>query len=208
MARSAALGLTLGGVGAVAIISGIQGKSIGQVLKGDIGTPPEPGFKPKQEMEESGPESTSATAFTSFNEGALGATGSGLISPFPKGSIIQWGRSDQGVDGVTAPGTPLRAMGNGTVSIAHNPSGFGSNYVVLHITGDGSYYYGHAEPLVSAGPVKQGQVIARTHKAPSWGNSTTPGGFEIGKLGPHGEYPSFATGGAEIRSFLQHLPML
>lgn len=44
MARSAALGFALAGVGAVAVISGIQGKSIANVLKGELGTPPNPAF--------------------------------------------------------------------------------------------------------------------------------------------------------------------
>lgn len=199
MAKSAALGFTLAGVGAVAVISGIQGKSIAEVLKGEIGTAPDPAFAGEGE----------APGQTKGTEGAKaeGALTSGLISPFRRGTQISWGRSDQGVDGTTPPGTPLLAMGNGTVSIAHNCSGFGCNYVVLHIENDGSFYYGHAEPVaVSNGQkVKKGQVIARTHTAPSWGNSNTPGGFEIGKLKPNGAYPSM-TEGASIRSWLQNLP--
>ncbi len=197
MAKSAALGFTLAGVGTVAIISGIQGKSIAEVLKGEIGEAPNPAY-----AGEGGSEVGGET------KGLTGGVNAGIVSPFKKGTAIEWGRLDQGIDGRTPPGTPLIAMGNGTVTIAHNPSGFGSNYVVLHIENDGSFYYGHAEPLVHAGPVKQGQVIARTHVAHSWGNSTTPGGFEIGKLGPNGEYPPFATGGKSISSWFKSLPQL
>lgn len=204
MAKSAALGFTLAGVGAVAVISGIQGKSIAEVLKGEIGKAPDPAFAGQEKPT----NTTGGFVEGSESAGLTGGLNAGLISPFPKGTVINWGRSDQGVDGRTPPGTPLRAMGNGTVEIKNNCAGFGCNYVVLHVTGDGSYYYGHAEPTVSAGPVKQGQIIAKTHTAPSWGNSHEPGGFEIGKLGPKGEYPSFSSGGAEIRQWLQHLPMV
>ncbi len=207
MAKSAALGFTLAGAGAIAIISGIQGKSVAEVLKGEIGPSPEPAFAGNTTTEEGSAKGIEGSS----SAGAIEANTKGLISPFPKGTRISWGRNDQGVDGTTPPGTPLYAMGNGTVSIAHNPTGFGANYVVLHIDGDGSYYYGHGEPLVSNGArVTKGQPIARTHQAPSWGNSTTPGGFEIGKLGPHGEYPKFSGpgSGVSIRSFLQNLPQI
>lgn len=193
MAKSAALGFTLAGVGTVAIISGIQGKSIAQVFKGEIGEAPNPAFKGEGE-----------TGQSEGSEGKSAAEAAGLVSPFPKGTAINWGRTDQGIDGKVPPGTPLRAIGNGTVHIAHNCSGFGCNYPVLDIEGHRAIYYGHVEPTVPDGTVvKKGQIIGKAHINHVWGNSTEPGGFEFGQLGPNGEYPQKATGA--FVSWFQHL---
>lgn len=192
---SAPVALGIGGLASVILISGIQGKSIGSIVQGDFGPSKDPvGGKG---MSESGGTGTGSPTVV---EGAP----SGLISPFPKSAHITWGRSDQGVDGVVSPGTPLRAIGSGTVSIAHDPNGFGTNYAVLHIDGDGAYYYGHCVPVVGNGArVKKGQVIAHANTN-GQGNATTPGAFEIGKWPPG----SFATAGAEIRKWLLGLPRI
>jgi peptidoglycan hydrolase CwlO-like protein len=122
------------------------------------------------------------------------------ISPFPASSPLTWGRTDQGVDGTTAPGTPLLAMGSGTVTIGHDPGGFGDSYPILQ-TSFGSYYYGHCVPIVGDGAsVHIGEPIATAHYG-TWGNSTTPGGFEIGQYPPG----DMAAGGA-IRAWLIALP--
>ncbi len=122
------------------------------------------------------------------------------ISPFPASSPISWGRTDQGVDGTTAPGSPLLAMGSGTVTIGHDPAGFGASYPIIH-TSFGDFYYGHSVPTVADGAsVSIGQPIATAHYG-TWGNSTTPGGFEIGAW-PPGDM----TAGAAIRSWLIALP--
>lgn len=122
------------------------------------------------------------------------------ISPFPASSPVTWGRTDQGIDGETTPGSPLLAMGSGTVTIGHDPAGFGDSYPILH-TSFGDFYYGHCVPTVSDGAsVSIGQPIATAHTG-TWGNSTTPGGFEIGAW-PPGDM----TAGAAIRTWLINLP--
>ena len=122
------------------------------------------------------------------------------ISPFPASSSLTWGRTDQGVDGTTDPGSPLLAMGTGTVTIGHDPAGFGASYPIIH-TSFGDFYYGHCVPIVSNGvQVSIGQPIATAHYG-TWGNSTTPGGFEIGAW-PPGDM----TAGAAIRDWLIGLP--
>jgi peptidoglycan hydrolase CwlO-like protein len=132
---------------------------------------------------------------------ALGPVPPGqAISPFPASSPLTWGRTDQGVDGTTAPGSPLLAMGSGTVTIGHDPAGFGDSYPILH-TSFGDYYYGHCVPVVGDGAsVNIGQPIASAHYG-TWGNSTTPGGFEIGRYPPG----DMLAGGA-IRAWLIALP--
>jgi peptidoglycan hydrolase CwlO-like protein len=122
------------------------------------------------------------------------------ISPFPASYPVVWGRTDQGIDGTTTPGSPLLAMSEGTVTIQHDPAGFGASYPVLS-TSFGDFYYGHCVPVVADGAqVRVGQQIAMAHYG-TWGNSTTPGGFEIGRW-PPGDM----TAGAAIRSWLIGLP--
>ena len=132
---------------------------------------------------------------------ALGPVPAGqAISPFPASSPVAWGRTDQGVDGMTTPGSPLLAMGSGTVTIGHDPGGFGASYPIIH-TSFGDFYYGHCVPIVGDGAsVRIGQPIATAHYG-TWGNSTTPGGFEIGAWPPGG-----MTAGAAIRAWLIGLP--
>jgi murein DD-endopeptidase MepM/ murein hydrolase activator NlpD len=126
----------------------------------------------------------------------------GAVSPFPASSPLTWGRTDQGVDGETAPGSPILAMGSGTVSIEHDPAGFGDSDPMLS-TSFGDFYYGHCIPVVADGTqVRTGQQIAMGHYG-TWGNSTTPGGFEIGSWPPG----SMVAGGA-IRSWLIGLPRI
>jgi peptidoglycan hydrolase CwlO-like protein len=122
------------------------------------------------------------------------------ISPFPAPVSLAWGRTDQGVDGTTTPGAPLLAMGSGTVSIGHDSAGFGDSYPILN-TSFGDFYYGHCVPIVGDGTsVHIGQPIATAHFG-TWGNSTTPGGFEIGRYPPGG-----MGAGAAIRTWLIGLP--
>ena len=90
-------------------------------------------------------------------------------------------------------------MEDGTVSIQHDPGGFGSSYPVLH-GNHGDWYYGHVIPDVHDGAhVKQGQRIGHAHPG-TWGNSTQPGGFEFGKWPPGG-----MNAGQSIRSMFQNL---
>jgi murein DD-endopeptidase MepM/ murein hydrolase activator NlpD len=122
------------------------------------------------------------------------------ISPFPASVPVTWGRTDQGVAGTTTPGAPLLAMGSGTVTIGHDPAGFGDSYPIIH-TSFGDFYYGHCVPTVANGAqVSIGQPMATAHTG-TWGNSTTPGGFEIGAWPPGG-----MGAGSAIRSWLIGLP--
>lgn len=192
---SAPVALGVGGLAAVLLISGIQGISIGEIFRGNFGqtkNPQGPG------SEEGGAGVTEVGKGT--NEVAENIP-KGLISPLPAGHQISWQRSDQGIDGIISPGTPMVAMGDGTVEIAHDPNGFGSNYPVLHIDGDGAFYYGHSVPAVASGTkVKKGQVIAHSNTR-GQGNATTPGWFEIGRWPP-----GSMTAGQAIRAWLIGLP--
>jgi murein DD-endopeptidase MepM/ murein hydrolase activator NlpD len=195
MPTSAPVALGLGGVAAILLVSGVQGKGISDIMKGDFGKPPDP-------KGEGGP-SFSGVSTSGAGPNVEGAP-AGLISPFPKSSKVTWGRSDQGIDGTVQPGSPLIAMGNGTVEIHHDPSGFGSNYLILHVDGDGAFYYGHCVPAVASGArVRKGQVIARAN-INGQGNATTPGSFEIGKWPPG----SISSAGAQLRKWFTSLPRI
>ena len=99
------------------------------------------------------------------------------ISPFPSSSPVTWGRTDQGIDGRPDAQLATTTMGSGTVTIGHDPAGFGTSYPIIH-TSFGDFYYGHCVPTVSDGAsVSIGRPIA-TASTRTWGNSTTqPGGF-------------------------------
>jgi murein DD-endopeptidase MepM/ murein hydrolase activator NlpD len=113
------------------------------------------------------------------------------------------GTVDQGVDYVAPGGTPLYAMGTGTI-IAAGISGFGSNTPVLQIT-EGPLagrivFYGHAGPnLVSVGAhVVEGQQI-----------STVGSGIVGVSNGPHltiGFYPPGPMGSGQ--TMLQYINSL
>ncbi len=204
---SAPIALGLAGIGALLLVAGIQGKSFADVIKGEFGSKTDPEAKPGegQTTTVGGEEAIATTGAGSAPAGFKGAPG-GTVSPFPKGTKISWGRNDQGVDGTTPPGTPLRAVKNGVVEIGHDPSGFGAEYPILRTDSGQIFYYGHAEPTVHSGTrVSQGQPIARTHVKGTWGNSTTPGGFEFGEI-TNGVFGKPA--GAAIRNWLKSLPQI
>lgn len=211
MAKSAALPLALGGFASILVISGIQGETIGEVIKGEFGkgskypTPPASGPSPR-ELAELSPVSQNTEGTNIPQPQFASYTGTGLVSPFPRSSgQVAWGRSDQGVDGVVKPGSPLLAIGNGVIEIGGpDPGGFGDKYPILKIDNDGSFYYGHSIPALPQGTrVRAGETIgfANTH---GQGNATTPGAFEIGRWPPG----NFTTAGQEIREWFIHLPRL
>lgn len=146
------------------------------------------------------PASASGASGAAASVGAGSLNVAGLASPFPAGVKVTWGRNDQGVDGVLPPGTPMRAIADGVISIAHDAPGFGSNYAVLHTTAGPAYYYGHSIPLAKDGAkVVAGQIIAKANEH-GQGNATTPGAFEIGEWPPKS-----MEAGAKIRAWLQKL---
>ena len=126
----------------------------------------------------------------------------------PSGLPLPWqylhnGTVDQGVDYVAPGGTPLYAMGTGTI-IAAGISGFGDNTPVLQITSGPlagrTVFYGHAGPnLVPVGAhVVEGQQI-----------STVGAGIVGVSNGPHltiGFYPPGPMGSGQ--AMLQYINSL
>ena len=103
------------------------------------------------------------------------------ISPFPASSPITWGRTDQGVDGTTTPGSQLLAMGSGTVTIGHDPAGFSDLSDPPHLVRRLLLRPLRADRHERADSLHRPADSAHTG---TWGNSTTPGGFEIGAWPP------------------------
>lgn len=92
------------------------------------------------------------------------SSGGGFTFPMPKGAASPTGTwsLDQGVD-ISAPGgTPLLAVGSGTI-VLHGIGGFGPSAPVLHLDSGQYVYYGHAGPgnmLAIGTHVGAGQVIS------------------------------------------------
>jgi peptidoglycan hydrolase CwlO-like protein len=177
-----------------------QLRSNGQQLQGEISSI-QGRIAAAQAAQAPAPSASGATGTSAPLASQLGPVPAGqAISPFPASVPVAWGRTDQGVDGTTTPGSPLLAMGSGTVTIGHDPAGFGASYPIIH-TSFGDFYYGHCVPTVADGAsVSIGDPIATAHFG-TWGNSTTPGGFEIGAWPP-----ADMMAGATIRGWLIGLP--
>ncbi|MGI8558725.1 MAG: lytic murein transglycosylase [Solirubrobacteraceae bacterium] len=135
--------------------------------------------------------------------GTVDVIAQGYVSPIPAGARLSWMRIDQGQDLQTDPGIGLRAIGDGYVTKAVDPGGFGPDYAVLHLTAGPqagrSYYYGHTHVAV-LGPVHSGEVICHTGTR-GVGNATSPGWAEVG-LWPPGDMSA----GAAVAPFLRSLP--
>ncbi|MGI8628777.1 MAG: murein hydrolase activator EnvC family protein [Solirubrobacteraceae bacterium] len=103
--------------------------------------------------------------------GAGGSVGAGQVSsgggftfPMPKSAASGPGTwtLDQGVDMAAPGGTPLLAVGSGTI-VLHGIGGFGPSAPVLHLDSGQYVYYGHAGPgnmLPIGTHVSAGQVIS------------------------------------------------
>jgi murein DD-endopeptidase MepM/ murein hydrolase activator NlpD len=92
------------------------------------------------------------------------STSGGFVFPMPKRDAAPPGTwtLDQGVDIAAPGGTPLLAVGSGTV-VLHGIGGFGPSAPVLHLDSGPYVYYGHAGPgrWVAVGThVNAGQVIS------------------------------------------------
>jgi murein DD-endopeptidase MepM/ murein hydrolase activator NlpD len=92
------------------------------------------------------------------------ASGGGFTFPLPKGAASPPGTwtLDQGVDIAAPGGTPLLAVGSGTI-VLHGIGGFGPSAPVLHLDSGQYVYYGHAGPgnmLPIGTHVGAGQVIS------------------------------------------------
>jgi hypothetical protein len=128
---------------------------------------------------------------------------SGYVSPIPATASLTYERVDQGQDLLTDPGGALRAIGDGYVTTAYDPSGFGPDYPVLHLSAGlyagRAFYYGHTFP-VRTGRVSSGEIIARTGTH-GVGNATIPGWAEIGAWPPGDMAAGYA-----IVGFLRSLP--
>jgi len=131
------------------------------------------------------------------------ANAQGYVSPIPAGARLSWMRIDQGLDLQTEPGVGLRAIGDGVVTKAVDPGGFGPDYAVLRLTSGPLaghfFYYGHTHVVV-LGPVRAGEVICHTGTR-GVGNATSPGWAEIGAWPPGN-----MTAGAAVAPFLRSLP--
>jgi murein DD-endopeptidase MepM/ murein hydrolase activator NlpD len=109
----------------------------------------------------SGGSSSSASSSVGSSQVSSGA---GFTFPLPKGAASPPGTwtLDQGVD-ISAPGgTPLLAVGSGTI-VLHGIGGFGPSAPVLHLDSGQYVYYGHAGPgnmLPIGTHVSAGQVIS------------------------------------------------
>lgn len=125
----------------------------------------------------------------------LPRSAAGLMWPFPTRSADQVGRTDEGLDLVSAPGGPVRAVAAGTVHrpLMADPGGFGTDYaietldtpVTVHGRTFREVYYGHTH-TTTVGHVDAGQVIARTGGGglPRGGNGEL-GEVEIGFGNPN-----------------------
>jgi murein DD-endopeptidase MepM/ murein hydrolase activator NlpD len=92
------------------------------------------------------------------------SSGAGFTFPLPKGAASPPGTwtLDQGVDIAAPGGTPLLAVGSGTI-VLHGIGGFGPSAPVLHLDSGQYVYYGHAGPgnmLPIGTHVSAGQVIS------------------------------------------------
>ncbi len=133
-------------------------------------------------------------------QGAAGGVGviSGFVCPVPGASFINdWGfprsggRSHQGTDMFAPRGTPVVAVGNGTVTL--KSTGLGGISVYLY-TASAMYYYthlnGYADGIASGQQVGAGQVVAYV------GNT----GNAIG-ASPHLHFQIHPGGGAPVNPF-------
>ncbi|GAC1434997.1 MAG: hypothetical protein NVSMB51_03490 [Solirubrobacteraceae bacterium] len=132
-----------------------------------------------------------------------GTVAQGYVSPIPAGARLTWMRIDQGQDLQTDPGGGLRAIGDGYVTAASDPGGFGPDYAVLHLTSGPyagrAFYYGHTH-VATLGRVRAGQIICRTGTH-GVGNATSSGWAEIGAWPPGN-----MSAGAAVAPFLKGLP--
>lgn len=92
------------------------------------------------------------------------SSGGGFTFPMPKSAASPPGTwtLDQGVDIAAPGGTPLLAVGSGTI-VLHGIGGFGPSAPVLHLDSGPYIYYGHAGPgnmLPIGTHVSAGQVIS------------------------------------------------
>lgn len=155
---SAPIALGLGGLASLFIISGLQGKSLGQVLQGDFG----PSLNPKGET------ASGATGSVGGEPGSGGAkqgqslNAQGIANPLPG---FKRGRVDQGVDFSGSPGAPIYAMGRGRV-LGIIPNWYaGQPFLYYEITqgplrGKVIYVAEQIAPSVSVGQeILAGQVI-------------------------------------------------
>ena len=94
------------------------------------------------------------------------------IGHFTSGYKWRWGRMHTGIDLAGPYGSPIRAVGAGTVIEAGQESGYGNIVKVELLDGTVTYYAHNSRLLVSAGEkVSAGQVIAREGNT---GHSTGP----------------------------------
>jgi murein DD-endopeptidase MepM/ murein hydrolase activator NlpD len=115
------------------------------------------GSSPSRQTGGAGHQGSSGGSASTSNKG-------GIVFPMPKQDAAPPGTwtLDQGVDIAAPGGTPLLAVGSGTI-VLHGIGGFGPSAPVLHLDSGAYVYYGHAGPgrWVPLGThVNAGQVIS------------------------------------------------
>jgi murein DD-endopeptidase MepM/ murein hydrolase activator NlpD len=93
------------------------------------------------------------------------------VGVFTSGFKMRWGRMHTGIDLAGPYGSPVRAVGAGTVIEADQESGYGNIVKVQLLDGTVTYYAHLSRILVHSGPVTAGQEIA---KEGDTGHSTGP----------------------------------
>jgi murein DD-endopeptidase MepM/ murein hydrolase activator NlpD len=110
------------------------------------------------------PAQSEVTGQPSSSAGSSTTSSGGFVFPMPKQDAAPPGTwtLDQGVDIAAPGGTPLLAVGSGTI-VLHGIGGFGPSAPVLHLDSGPYVYYGHAgaSRWVPVGThVNAGQVIS------------------------------------------------
>ena len=151
------------------------------------------------------PGQSGATGHRSSSSGSSSVSSSGgFVFPMPKRDAAPPGTwtLDQGVDIAAPGGTPLLAVGSGTI-VLHGIGGFGPSAPVLHLDSGPYVYYAYAGPrrLVAVGThVNAGQVISEVG-AGDVGISSGPH-LEIGFADSSGS-PIGSQKAPQMRSLLQ-----
>ncbi|GAC1387332.1 MAG: hypothetical protein NVS1B7_1690 [Candidatus Saccharimonadales bacterium] len=134
----------------------------------------------------------------SVSPSTTGASGNGLVWPFPTKADTQYERIDQGWDLRSSPGGAVFAVAPGILHVyKSDPGGFGNDYPTeqLDTTIGGLsnwIYYGHVHivPSLINQHVNVGQLIAYTNTTnPENGSVAPPGWLEIGFAQPGTDAP-------------------
>jgi murein DD-endopeptidase MepM/ murein hydrolase activator NlpD len=155
-----------------------------QALATDVDAPPRGGAKSwaapahKQKLTTATAATTDPTASdTTPTDTTATGTSAAWVNPLPEAEVTscfgeRWGHLHAGVDLAAAYGTPIRAVGAGTVIAAGPAAGYGNAVLIDHHNGYLTHYGHMSEITVTVGQqVTPGQQIG---KEGSTGHSTGP----------------------------------